>query len=111
MPIQGLNLEDVAGVGGQIRVTGLGAVLGTIDTWNLKRREEAPSEATRWVLRGALSYVNEALLKLDVPLTVEIELKGKKYPLIFERPALTVSPNAGGPGGRITIEGCGIRVR
>lgn len=103
MPLTGIMLNELAGKQGTIRVPGLGAVLGTFDSWQFKRREKAPPEAPRWTFRGALSYVNEALLKLDLPLSIELEFQKKTYEVVFERNSLVLQ------GRSLTISEAEIR--
>ena len=85
MPISGLMLREFNGRKGRLAIPGLGAVLGEFDSWTLKRPEEAPQEATGWSFRGALSYVNEALLKLDLPIVIELDVQKKTYVVEYDR--------------------------
>jgi len=49
------------GVEGTVNVPGLGAVAGVIGQWTLRREDSGPN-AGLYVLRAALSYVNEPLM-------------------------------------------------
>lgn len=104
MQLMGFTLNELAGKQGTIRVLGLeSAVLGTFDSWKFTRREKAPPEAPRWTFRGALSYVNEALLALGLPLIIELTFDKKAYQVVFERDKLRLE------GRTLTISEAEIR--
>lgn len=56
------NKVSLRGDEGKIAIIGLGVVVGILETWSLKRREEPGPNEGAWVLRGVLSYQNDALL-------------------------------------------------
>lgn len=66
--------HELSGKEGQITIPSLGAVIGKIDGWTLKRREEsAPGNPGLLTLRASLSYVNPVLF--NQPLTKKVVIR------------------------------------
>lgn len=88
----GITIHKWEGRGGKVWLPRLGAVVATLDTWTLKRREDTPPEEQRWDLHGVFSYVNPVLLKQDgLDWVFEINVSKATYRVHFERSALEFS--------------------
>jgi hypothetical protein len=82
--------QSMNGVDGKVYVPSIGAVVGTINRWHLKRPEESsPGNPGLLTLQAFFSYVNAALMNdEDIPKAVEIVLtKTKHYKVTYERMA------------------------
>src|SRR5689334_1930805 len=80
---------NMVGTEGQVIVPSIGAVVGTITRWTLRREESGSAGQRPMTLRASFSYVNEFLLTEDsvrkeVLVTVR---KGKNYRVTGERMA------------------------
>lgn len=90
MPDAGFQIKVWEGKGGRIWLPGLGAVLATLDTWTLQRREDAPLDEPRWDLHGVFSYVNPVLLKQEgLRWVLEFPANRVTYIATFDRDRFT----------------------
>jgi len=77
------------GTEGKVVVPSIGAVVGTISRWTLRREESGSGPLRPMTLRASFSYVNEQLLMEDA-LTKDIIVKLRKdthYRITGERMA------------------------
>ena len=58
-----ITLTSVAGRDGTIRIPALGALIGQMSSWTLKRREDDSPQVGLYDLRAALSYINPTLFE------------------------------------------------
>lgn len=82
--------QTMSGNDGRVFVKSIGAVVGTMSRWNLKRPEESsPVDPGLLTLRASFSYVNQTLMNEEaVNKTVEITIrKGTVYRVSYERMA------------------------
>ena len=56
-----ITLSSIAGREGSIRIPALGALIGQMSSWTLKRREDDSPQVGLYDLRAALSYINPTL--------------------------------------------------
>lgn len=80
---------NMVGTDGKVVVPSIGAVVGTISRWTLRREESGSGPLRPMTLRASFSYVNEALL-MEEALTKEILVtirKDKHYRIIGDRMA------------------------
>ena len=85
MPIWG----NMVGTDGKVSVPSIGAVVGTICHWTLRREESGSGPLRPMTLRASFSYVNEPLL-MEESLTKEITItirKGTYFLVTGERMA------------------------
>ena len=80
---------NMVGNDGEIRIPSIGAVVGKISRWTLRREESGSGPLRPMTLRASFSYVNEFLLMEDA---VEKEIlvtirKDKHYRVIGKRMA------------------------
>lgn len=80
---------NMVGNDGKVTVPSIGAVVGTISRWTLRREESGSGPLRPMTLRASFSYVNEFLLMEDA---VEKEIlltirKDKHYRVIGKRMA------------------------
>lgn len=78
---------SMVGQAGQVTVPSIGAVVGTITRWTLRREESGSGHLRPMTLRASFSYVNEFLL-LEQELTKEIVIelrKNKHYRITGDR--------------------------
>lgn len=80
---------NMVGNEGTITIPSIGAVVGTISRWTLRREESGSGPLRPMTLRASFSYVNEFLLMEE---SVEKEIlvtirKGKHYRIIGDRMA------------------------
>jgi hypothetical protein len=68
------NKVALRGDEGKVAIVGLSVVVGILESWTLKRREEPGPNEGAWVLHGILSYQNDSLL-LDEALEKEVTLR------------------------------------
>lgn len=62
--MSGIFWQELNGSNGQLTVPSVGAVIGTISKWSLRRSEESsPGNPGLLTLRASFSYLNEALSK------------------------------------------------
>ncbi len=73
MPIWG----NMVGTDGTITVPSIGAVIGTMTRWTLRREESGSGPLRPMTLRASFSYVNEALVT-EASLTKEILITVRK---------------------------------
>lgn len=93
--------QSMTGSDGSVTVPSVGAVVGTISRWSLKRPEESsPGEPGLLTLRAEFSYVNRQLMGEDsIKKAVEITIRrGKNYRVCGERMAFD--------GATLVMEGC-----
>jgi hypothetical protein len=79
----------MSGTEGKVVVPSIGAVVGTISRWTLRREESGSGPLRPMTLRASFSYVNEQLLMEDA-LTKDIIVKLRKdthYRITGERMA------------------------
>lgn len=80
---------NMVGIDGQVIVPSIGAVVGTISRWTLRREESGSGPLRPMTLRASFSYVNEYLL-MEEALTKEIYItirKDKHYRVTGDRMA------------------------
>ena len=80
---------SMSGTEGEVVVPSIGAVVGTIARWTLRREESGSGLLRPMTLRASFSYVNELLLMEDA-LTKDVIVKLKKdmhYRITGERMA------------------------
>ena len=80
---------SMSGTEGKVVVPSIGAVVGTISRWTLRREESGSGPLRPMTLRASFSYVNEQLLMEDA-LTKDIIVKLRKdthYRITGERMA------------------------
>jgi len=85
MPIWG----NMVGNDGTVTVPSIGAVVGTISRWTLRREESGSGPLRPMTLRASFSYVNEFLLTEEA-LSKEILItirKGKRFRVTGDRMA------------------------
>jgi len=85
MPLWG----SLSGTEGKVTVPSIGAVVGTISRWTLRREETGSGPLRPMTLRASFSYVNEALL-MEESLTKEVIVQLRKnthYRIIGDRMA------------------------
>jgi hypothetical protein len=80
---------NMSGTNGEVTIPSIGAVVGTIIHWTLRREESGSAGQRPMTLRASFSYVNELLLMED---SVEKEIlltirKDKHYRVIGKRMA------------------------
>lgn len=99
----GLFWQSMTGIEGKVTVPSVGAVIGTIKNWSLKRPEESsPANPGLLTLRAYFSYVNEGLMNdPDITKSIDITIrKEKHYRICFERMAFD--------GTVLVAEGCSL---
>jgi hypothetical protein len=80
---------NMSGTSGEVTVPSIGAVVGTIVHWTLRREESGSAGQRPMTLRASFSYVNEFLL-MEPTISKEIMLtirKDKHYRIIGGRMA------------------------
>ena len=80
---------SMAGTEGKVVVPSIGAVVGTISRWTLRREESGSGPLRPMTLRASFSYVNEQLLMEDA-LTKDVIVQLRKdthYRITGERMA------------------------
>lgn len=79
--------RNISGVGGGIKVPYVGIHVGTIGSWQLKRRGDEGRDAALFNLRASLSFVNEAIWADDeYEKEVIVVLGGRKKFKIVQEP-------------------------
>ena len=73
MPLWG----SLSGTEGKVAVPSIGAVVGTISRWTLRREETGSGPLRPMTLRASFSYVNESLL-MEESLTKEVIVQLRK---------------------------------
>lgn len=82
-----ITFKRVSGVIGDVTVPSIGLTVGTMQWWELTRREELPPGSGEWTLRVVFSYINKfAWEKPDLTKRISITLGnpkkgGKQYRL------------------------------
>lgn len=98
----------ISGVVGSVTIPALGLNIGTMQSWDLTRREETPPELGEWDLRAVFSYVNEFAFRNEgyekrFVVTIGHPKKGKQLRLIPSNVGRTDLE-----GRSLLMEGCKI---
>jgi len=68
---------SMSGTEGKVTVPSIGAVVGTISRWSLRREETGSGSLRPMTLRASFSYVNESLL-MEESLTKDVVVELRK---------------------------------
>jgi hypothetical protein len=74
-----INFKRISGVTGDVTVPSIGLTVGTMQWWELTRREETTPELGEWTLRVVFSYINKmAWEKKDLTKQITVTLGNPK---------------------------------
>src|SRR5512139_3780077 len=83
-----LLVNSLKGIQGEVTVPSIGLTVGTMQSWELRRREDLPAgETAVWIFRAAFSYLNtfaysEKTLKKKITIKLGNKKVGKQYEII-----------------------------
>ncbi len=74
----------IDGTIGSVIIPTIGLTVGTMGSWTLTRREDAPPEAGEWDLRAVFSYLNEfAWTSTDWPKEIHLTIGPPRTGQVF----------------------------